>query len=162
MNWLDIVIVILLLVSAISGFANGLIKSIFSLVGLIVGIFLAGHFYVALSEHLTFISNENAARIVAFIIIFLAVAIVAGILGAILTKIISAILLGWLNRLGGAVFGVVLGGIFIGLILAIWVKYAGGSGVVSGSAIAPILLDRIPVILALLPKEFDTIRQYLQ
>ncbi len=134
----------------------------FSLAGVIVGVVLAGRFYIALSEHLTFISNEKAARIVAFIIIFLIVIIIATILGIIFTKLVSAMLLGWLNRLGGAVFGVIIGAIFIAAILAIWVKYAGENSAITGSAIAPFLIARFPLILALLPKEFDTIRQFFQ
>ena len=80
MNWLDIVIIIALLVSAVGGFMSGLIRSLFSLAGLIIGIILAGHYYTALAGYLTFISDQNAARIAAFVIILLAVGIVATIL----------------------------------------------------------------------------------
>jgi membrane protein required for colicin V production len=162
MNWLDIVIIVLLIVSAIGGFASGLIKSAFALIGLIVGIVLAGRFYTGLAGVLGFIPNENGAKIAAFIIIFLIVIIVAGIVGNVLTKIVSAMLLGWLNRLAGAVFGVLMGALFIGAILAIWVKYAGGNSVISGSAFASILVDRFPVVLALLPKEFNIVSQFFQ
>lgn len=162
MNWLDIIIVILLTISAIGGLASGLIKSVFSLAGVIVGVVLAGRLYNAFAGYLTFIPNENIAKIVAFIFIFLIVIIIATISGIIVTRIVSAMLMGCLNRLGGAVFGVLLGATFIAAILAIWVKYAGGSSAVSGSAIAPFLLDRFPRVLALLPQEFDTVRQFFQ
>jgi membrane protein required for colicin V production len=162
MNWLDIVVIIFLIISLIGGFANGLIKSLFSLIGLVVGVVLAGRFYVGLAGSLGFISNPSAARIVAFIIIFLVVMIIAAILGIIFTKLVSAILLGWLNRLLGGVFGLILGAIFISAILTIWVKYAGGGSTVEGSALGQFLLQRFPVVLALLPKEFDTVRQFLQ
>ena len=162
MNWLDIVIIILLIISAISGLASGLIKAVFSLVGLIMGIVLAGHFYITLSGHLTFISNQNAARIAAFITILLLVIIIAALLGLLLTRLVSAISLGWLNRVGGAVFGVILGAIFIAALLSIWVKYAGGDGTISSSFLAPILVDRLPLVLALLPSEFKSVHQYFQ
>jgi membrane protein required for colicin V production len=162
MNWLDIVIIVLLIVSAFSGFASGLIKSVFSLAGMILGVMLAGRFYVALAGNLGFITNETAARIVAFIIIFLVIMIVAAILGSLFTKLVSAIMLGWLNRLGGAALGIVLGGIFIGAILTLWVKFGGISGALTESAIAPILLDKIPVVMALFPQEFNSVRQFFQ
>lgn len=162
MNWLDIVIIILLFISAIGGFTNGLIKAVISLIGLIAAVVLASRFYVGLSGMLTFIPNENIANIVAFIIIFLIIVIIATIMGSILTKIVSAMLLGWLNRLGGAVFGVILGAIFIAAILVIWVKYMGGNSVISGSVLASILVNRFPWVLDLFPKSFDMVRQFFQ
>jgi len=161
MNWLDIIIAIVLVVSMIMGFANGLIKSLMTLAGLVVGIFLAGRFYENLAGAMGFISNENAAKIVAFIIIFAVVMIIAAIASMLLTKLVSAILLGWINRLGGAAFGLILGAIFIAAILAIWAKYAGNS-LIEGSALASFLLDTFPFILGLLPSEFDSVRNFFQ
>jgi membrane protein required for colicin V production len=162
MNWLDLVILVLLIISAIAGLVSGLIKSLFSLAGLILGVVLAGRFYVALAENLGFISNDNGARIVAFIIIFVGVMIIAAILGVFFTKLVSTILLGWLNRLLGAFFSVILGAIFIGAILAVWVKFAGPNSAITGSVIASFLLDRFPLVLGLLPQEFNTIRQFFE
>ncbi len=162
MNWLDIVILIIIIISAISGFVSGLIKTVFSLVGLIVGVVLAGHFYVALSSHLGFIPGDSGPRIGAFIIIFLAVMLVAMLLGIIFTKLISAVMLGWINRLGGAVLGIFLGAIFAASILAIWVKVASPGDIVITSKLAPILLDKLPFVLGLLPSEFNSVRQFFQ
>jgi membrane protein required for colicin V production len=162
MNVLDIVLIILLIVSAIGGLASGLIKSIFSLAGVIVGVTLAGRFYPALAGGLTFISNPTIANIAAFAIIFIIIMIIASILGGLFTKLVSAILLGWLNRLGGAVFGVIMGAIFIAAILAVWAKMGGANSIITESKIALFLLDRFPLILALLPQEFNSIRQFFQ
>ncbi len=162
MNWLDIVLAILLVFSIIGGIANGLIKSVFSLAGLIVGVVLAGRFYASLGDHLGFISSEKAAHIVAFILIFLVVVIIASILGAVFTKIISDIMLGWVNRLGGAVFGLFTGALFLAAILAIWAKYSPDNSSISGSYLASILLDRFPLVLNLLPPEFDIVRNFFQ
>jgi membrane protein required for colicin V production len=160
MNWLDIVILIVLAVSAISGLINGLIKTVFSLVGLIVGIVLAGRFYVSLADHLGFISSQNAAHIVAFLIIFVIVIVIAMILGIIFTKLASAILLGWLNRILGAVVGVVMGAITMGALLALWVHFMGSSDTFQNSALARFLLDKIPIVLGLLPSEFNGVKDF--
>lgn len=160
MNWLDIVIAIVLIISIFSGFMTGLIKSAFSLAGLIVGVVLAGRFYLTLGDHLGFIHSESAAHVVAFIIIFLIVMIIATVLGIILTKLVSLILLGWLNHLAGAAFGLIFGAIIVGAILAVWVKYEGPSDIITGSALASFLLSKFPIVLGLLPKEFDSIKGY--
>jgi len=162
MNWLDIVIIVFLIGFAIAGLVNGLIKTVFSLAGLVVGVILAGRYYGALADRLGFIPNEKAAGIVAFIIIFLVVMLIAAILGFILTKLISAVLLGWVNRLAGAVLGAILGAIFIAAILAIWAKYMGPVNAFSGSALAPLILKYFPAVLGLLPQEFDSIRKFFK
>jgi len=162
MNWLDIVIIILLALSVISGIMSGFIKTIFSLVGLIVGVVLAGRFYVSLAERLTFISDDNIAKIVAFIIIFAAVSIIAALLGLIFTKIVSATPLGWVNRLLGGIAGLFLGAISIAALLVILVKFTSIGDFVGGSALANFLIDKLPIVTGLLPKEFDTINQFFQ
>jgi len=162
MNWLDILIIVILVISAFSGLVNGLVKTLFSLAGLIVGLLLAGHFYVSLADHLGFISSENAARIAAFLIIFFAVLAVATVLGWLFTKLISALLLGWLNRILGAVAGVVMGAITIGALLALWVHFMGSSDTFQNSALAKFLLDKVPIVLGLLPGDFGGVKDYFR
>ena len=162
MNWLDIVIIVVLIASAFGGLKNGLIRAVLSLAGLIVGIVLAGRFYIPLSEQLAFIPQDNIARIVAFAIILIGMMIVAGLLASLLTWTVSAVMLGWVNRIGGAVFGLVFGAIFCGALVAIWVKFLGINSIIVESVMATILLDYFPVVLALLPDEFDTVRSFFQ
>ena len=161
MNWLDIVLAIVLVIGIVMGLKAGLIKMGVSLAGLILAIFLAGRFYVALADTMTFISSAGAARVVAYIIIFIVVMLIAALLAWILTKFASIILLGWLNRLVGAIVGLLVGAIFCGAILAIWVKYSSSGGdVISGSFLGKFLLNTFPLVLALLPGEFDSIRSF--
>jgi membrane protein required for colicin V production len=162
MNWLDIVIIVMLAISVFSGLSTGLIKSVLSLAGVIVGVVLAGRFYVDLAERLAFIPQDSVAKVAAFAIIVIAAMIVAAILGTILTKVVSAITLGWVNRLGGAVFGLVMGAVFVGAALALWVKFIGSTGVVSESSLAKMLLQYFPAVLALLPGDFGSIRSFFQ
>ena len=162
MNWLDIVLIILLVSAAVSGLFSGLIKMVLSLAGLVVGVIIAGRTYIPLAENLTFISNESAARVVAFALIFLAVILIAFLLGIILTRLVSAILLGWLNRVGGAFFGLLLGAFFISAILTLWVKYIGAGDTIITSGMASFLLDRFPMALALLPEEFASVHEFFR
>jgi len=162
MSWLDIVIVIAIAISTIMGLRTGIIKAVLSLAGLIVGVILAGRYYVPFSEGLTFISSANVAKIVAFAIILIGVMIIARVLAGLLKQVASVLMLGWVNRLGGAIFGFVLGAILCGALLAIWIKYLGVADVIIESGLAPILLDYLPLVLALLPGEFDGIRSFFQ
>jgi membrane protein required for colicin V production len=161
MNWLDIVIIIYLIISIISGIGQGLIRSVLSLVGLIVGIVLASHYYVQFGNVLGFIPNKDAANIVAFVIIVGVVAAVAAILGTIFKNLIHAIHLGLIDRLGGAVFGLVLGAFSIAALLTIILKYT-NSDIILNSSLASFLLSKFPIALGLFPSEFKTIKGFFQ
>ena len=160
MNWLDLVIIVAIAIPTFLGLRIGIIKAVFSLVGLIVGVLLAGRYYVPFSEQLTFIPQPSVAKIVAFAIILIGVMVVTRVIASLLKRVASAVLLGWVDRIGGAIFGLVLGAIFCGAVLAIWVKFLGIGETIPESIMASILLDRFPVVLALLPDEFDTVRPF--
>ncbi|MFC1917050.1 CvpA family protein [Chloroflexota bacterium] len=160
MNWLDIIIIVLIAVPAVIGLKMGIIKAILSLAGVIFGIVFAGRFYTDLAPQLTFISQENLSNIAAFAIIFVGIMIIAGIVASILDKIVSLMLLGWVNHLGGAAFGFLMGTVFCGALLAIWVKFLGVGDTFGESGLAMILLDKLPMVLALLPEEFDAVRNF--
>jgi len=162
MNWLDIIIIVLLAISTLMGLRVGIIKAVLSLAGVIIGVILAGLFYPALAQQLTFIQQENLARIAAFAIILIGIMVIAGILASVLKWLASAVLLGWVNRLGGAIFGLVLGAIVCSALLAIWAKFLASEGPLSNSGLASLLLDRFPMILTLLPEEFDAVRSFFK
>jgi membrane protein required for colicin V production len=160
MNWLDIVLIVAIGVVTFIGLRKGIIKMALTLGGLVLGIFLAGRYYLPFSEHLTLISSPTWAKVAAFAIIFIGIMVAAAILARLLERVASAILLGWVNRLVGAIIGFVVGAMFCGAVLAIWVKYLGVSGHISASKIAPILLEHFPKVLALLPDDFESIRSF--
>ena len=161
MNWLDIVIIALIAIPTLIGLKIGIIKAALSLAGVILGTILAGHYYAALAEQLTFISQANLAKIAAFAIILIGVMLIASVLAAVLKWVVSAVMMGWVNRLGGAVFGFLLGAVFCGALLAIWANFLGTEAITS-SGLATLLLDRFPMVLALLPEEFDAVRSFFQ
>ncbi|MFC1939505.1 CvpA family protein [Chloroflexota bacterium] len=162
MNWLDIALTVILVVSIAGGLKTGLIKAVLSLAGLIVGVILAGRFYGPLSEQLTFIPQAGVAKIVAFAIIMVGIMVIASVSALFLKWLASVTMLGWVNRLGGAIFGLLLGAMFCGAMLATWTKFFGTGGVITESALAIILVDRFPAVLALLPEEFDVIRSFFR
>jgi len=163
MNWLNIVIIVALAISTFLGLRIGIIKAVLSLAGVIVGVVLAGQYYVALADVLPFFSEtSNVAKVVAFAIILIVVIAIAAVAARFLKWAASVTMLGWVNQLGGAVFGLALGAIFCGALLAIWVKWLGVGSTITESVVSAFLLDKFPLILALLPDEFDAIRSFFQ
>jgi len=162
MNWLDIVILVAIAIAAFLGLRMGLIKAVLVLAGIIVGVILAGHFSGPLAQRLTFIPSESVAKVVAFAIILIGVLLIAAIVAWLLTWTAKVVMLGWVNRLGGAVLGLLLGALFCSALLAMWVNFMGMAEAIAESAIATILLDRLPMVLALLPGEFDAVRSFFR
>lgn len=162
MNWLDIVIMVAVGISAFIGVRKGIIKVSLTLAGLVVGVILAGRYYTPFSQWLSFIPWAGLAKVAAFAIIFIGVMAIAAVLARLLGRVASAVMMGWANRLGGGILGFILGAIFCGAFLAMWVKFLGMTQAIAESRIAPILLNQFPRVLALLPGEFDAIRSFFQ
>jgi len=152
MNWLDIVIIVAIAIPTVIGLRVGIIKAAFSLAGLIAGIILAGYYYIPLSERLSFISPASVAKIVAFAIILIGVMVITAILASLLRRVASVMMLGWVNHLGGAIFGLVLGALFCGALLAAYIKFFGEAPPINESHLTTILLDGFSRVLALLPE----------
>jgi membrane protein required for colicin V production len=109
MSYLDIIIAILVVISAISGFRKGFIHQLASLSALILGIFLAVKFSHILASFIQshFTSSVNSSKIIAFIIVFILVVIIVQIIGKILEKAFEEIELAPLNKIAGCVFSVI-------------------------------------------------------
>ena len=161
MNWLDIVILVALIVPTVIGLKRGVISAALSLVGLIVGVILAGNFYEQLGQLMAFIPNVAIANVIAFILIVAAAMLIAAVIARVLKSVVSAVMLGWVDHLAGAIFGFILGAFFWGALLAIWVKFF-GTAFIAESFVAEVLLDNFPVILRLLPEEFNIVRDFFQ
>jgi membrane protein required for colicin V production len=159
MNWLDILIIITFVASVIGGLATGIIRAVTALIGLILAIVLAGRYYGAAAGWLGFISNQDIANLIGFVFILISVMVISYILGSILRVVAKTIMLGWLDRLLGGVAGFLIAFLSWSVILALWVKFLGGS-LAADSVLTGILLDKFPVILALLPAQFDIVREF--
>jgi membrane protein required for colicin V production len=163
MNWLDIVIIVVVILLGISGLRQGIIRTVFGIVGLVVGVVLAGRYYSALAERLS-PASATWANIAAYTIILVGTIIVAGVIGWLLAKLAHFAALGWLDKLVGFILGVIIGGLFCAAVLAVLLRYdASIEVIISQSVIARFLMEKFPLsfILALLPREFDFIRDFL-
>lgn len=108
MNWIDFVIIILLVFGLARGFIDGFIKELASLLALIVGIWGAIKFSAFTAEKLYdyFDMTGNYVGIVAFLITFVIIVIIIHFIGVLVDNLVKTLSLGFLNRLLGVVFGV--------------------------------------------------------
>ncbi|MEH6407202.1 MAG: CvpA family protein [Leeuwenhoekiella sp.] len=119
MNYLDIIIGIFLLVGLLKGLKNGFLIEVASLIGLIAGIYGAIHFsYYAVDFLYQRVSwSDNTINLVAFAVTFIIIVIVISLLAKLLTQVANFAMLGIINKIFGAVFGVLKAAFIISVII---------------------------------------------
>jgi membrane protein required for colicin V production len=107
MNWLDAIIVVILILSLVMGFINGLIKEVASLAALILGVWGAIKFstFTAGKLYDYFDMSGHYVGIIAFIVTFAIIVVIIHFVGILADKLVNAVSLGFLNRILGIVFG---------------------------------------------------------
>ena len=108
MNIIDVVILILLLISAISGFMKGFILSIASFIGFFLGIVISFRFAGDVQQWLMTLTGSEGRYLyfVGFLICFAVVVALVYIVGKIIEKAVEMVALGFLNRVAGAALGI--------------------------------------------------------
>ena len=158
MNWLDPVILIALGGFTFAAFRAGLIREVVTLVAVVGGVLVAGHYYDDLADDvLLFIKNDKAAKAIAFVTLFGSVALLGQLAAFLIKQAVSLLLLGWLDHLAGGAFGLLKGLVLVELFLMFFATfpYLGLEKAIDGSGIAPLFLDNGAALLKLLPGEFN-------
>jgi len=129
MNYIDLIIALFLAWFAYKGFTKGLIIELASLVALILGIYAALYFSDVTADFLVayFKMGKKYLSLIAFVLTFILVVIAVITLGRILEKFIDILLLGFLNKLAGAVFGILKGMLILSLLLMLLTYMGGGN-----------------------------------
>ena len=159
MNWVDIVILVLVVGLGFMGWRNGVIRWVFTLAGFIVGAVLAGRMYKDLASSVAVGDSEAVQQLVAFAAIFLVVMTVGWVAARILKTVMSVLLLGWVDSLAGLAVGAITGAFAataiisaMGIVPSDTLKQA-----VVDSSLAEPLSDNLGFVRGFLPDEFDQI-----
>jgi membrane protein required for colicin V production len=121
MNYIDFIIIILLVFGLARGFINGFIKELASLLALILGIWGAIKFsaFTAARLYDYFDMTGQYVGIIAFLVTFVIIVIVIHFIGLLVDKFVDKISLGVLNSLLGLVFGVFKTALILSVIFTI-------------------------------------------
>jgi membrane protein required for colicin V production len=114
MDTFDIVVLAVIGMLTIIGFWKGMVRQVFGIAGIMAGCILAMQFSRPWAKFLTGVS-PGAARIIAFIVIFIACVLIANLLARGVERLFAITRLGFLNRIGGGLFGFLKGLILISL-----------------------------------------------
>lgn len=114
MAWVDFVILAVLIAAVFGGFAQGFLRSVFSLAGLFFGIALADWNYARVAAVFRpIVRIEAVADCIGFLLIALVVMVIANLIGGLMAKTAHGLGLGCLDRLFGAIFGFLQGALLV-------------------------------------------------
>ncbi|MBP5689608.1 MAG: CvpA family protein [Bacteroidales bacterium] len=121
MNFIDIIIILLMLPLVIHGLSKGFISQAVGLITMIAGTILSWWVTKAIGGDIATLAGISvpAANAITFTVVFLILAIILALIGKIIRSIIRLVLLGWLDRTLGAVFAFATSVLVIGLLLIV-------------------------------------------
>ena len=154
MNPLDWLLAILVAYSIIRAVMRGFFQEAFALGGLVLGFLLACWFYHPLAIDLKgLITSPQIAELAAFLLILAGTMILASLLGRVLRHTASAIGLGFVDRLLGAVFGL-LRGALLGVVLLLAVTaFLPSAPWIENSHLAPYFLRAAHAVSFVMPSD---------
>ncbi len=139
MNPFDILIMVILGYSLVRGLFRGLVKEVSSVIGVLGGFYAAYTYYTVLAGLLSgIIHDASYLNISSFLIIFCGVLILVSVLGVIIKYLLNIAFLGWVDRVGGVVFGLAKGTLIVCvLFISLTAFLPKGSAFIKDSVLAP-------------------------
>ncbi|PID40602.1 MAG: colicin V production protein [Proteobacteria bacterium] len=155
MNAFDIVIVSVLAYGLIRGIFRGLVRELSSIIGVLGGFYAAYTYYPHMSKLLSgWISDSSYLNIISYLVIFAAVMVVVGILAVIIKYLLNIAYLGWLDRVSGALFGVLKGALVICVLFTVLTAFLPkGTPFIKNSTLAPYVATTSEVTAKVLSKD---------
>ena len=159
MNAIDLLILVLVVGGGFLGWVNGVVKWLFTFLGLIVGVVLASRLYKTLDWAVPMVDSDGIRQLVIFVLIVGAVSIGAWMLGRAVRTMLGILMLGWVDRGAGMAIGL-LAGLVAGSAVALAANTVPSDEVrqvVEESLLADALLDATSFLRGLMPSEFDVL-----
>lgn len=160
MAFFDIVLIIIISGFALFGLWFGLVHTLGSLVGTVLGVFLASRYYEPVALWIINATgwSQNYVKVIIFTLTFLIITRLVGFVFWLIEKVLSIItklpFIRGLDRLFGLVFGILEGAIVIGISLFFIARFPISAAFMESlgkSQLAPPLVKLASVLLPLLP-----------
>jgi membrane protein required for colicin V production len=171
MNWLDLVLIAIVVASLWSSFSKGFTREVIGLIAGVAALFCAAWFYRMAGEVVRpWVGSREASNLCGFLLIVVAVIVLGWIVSLIVGAMIKAVKLSWLDRLLGAGFGLARGVIVCVAVITAIVAFAPSKDSktppqsVVNSRIAPYMIDAAHALTRAAPKELrdEFARRYEQ
>jgi membrane protein required for colicin V production len=157
MNWLDIVLLLIILVSVASSYRKGFSREVIGLAACLLALILGAWFYgTAGSFLLPYVSSRSVANLAGFFLVFIGVLVIGSVVSYIVGKFLRVTGLSIVDHALGAGFGM-LRGILVAVALIMGLMAFSPAGgppdSVVHSRVAPYVAYAARVCAAVAPKE---------
>jgi membrane protein required for colicin V production len=160
MNWLDIVLLLIILASIATSFSKGLTREVVGLASVVAAIFVGIWFYGMAGGWLEpYVKSRGMANFCGFVIVFAGVMLLGAFIGAVLSRLLRATGLSFFDKLLGAGFGAARGVLLaVAVVLALMAFVPGAQAgsppsAVVNSKVAPYVIDAARIFAAAAPTE---------
>ena len=156
MNGLDYLILAIVGLSAVHGYARGILRIASSLVALVAAAYFSSLYSPAAGAYLAraFGTRAPSGNALGYVVIFLGVMILVAWAGGKLAELIRAVHMSWADRLGGSVIGAALGALLAGLIVvAATLTLPSDTPAIRNSELAPRVLQYAHDLASFVPSE---------
>jgi len=139
MNPFDILIVTILSYGLIRGIFRGLVRELSSIIGVLGGFYAAYTYYPHVARLFSpWISDAAYLNIVSYMSVFSVVVIIVGILAVVIKYLLNIAYLGWVDRVCGALFGLLKGGLVICVVFIVLTAFLPkGAPVIKNATLSP-------------------------
>lgn len=121
---IDIVILVVVALSFMMGGFRGLVKEALSLATWIAALLIAAFFYEQLAAlFIDVIDSITLRQMAAFALLFVGSVFVGTLISNLISRLMSAVGLGGVDRVLGALFGIIRGLIIVGLVIFVLMAY---------------------------------------
>ena len=160
-NWFDAILIVIVLGATIYGFLKGIIRMVGDFVGVLVGVWVAGNYFLPFYDwtQSLYLGNANVGKTISFLLLLAITRKLISLAVMMLDKFInfiSIIPFFWtINRLAGAVLGFLTVSLSLGIIIYFLSRYSLGFGfdkILVNSTIAKLLLHFGEFFSPLLPE----------
>ena len=153
---LDLVVVVFCAFLVAKGMWKGFVKEIAGIVAVIGGVAVSFLFHAQVQPYMSAFVAEKYIQLVSYVVIFLGFYLIVMMLGKLLDKILRSIMLGGINRVLGALFGLIKACFWLTLLTFAYTKIHVGIGFnhpvwVIDSVCYPFLLDLVSIGESLVP-----------
>jgi membrane protein required for colicin V production len=154
-NVLDLLLVLVIVSSVTTGFLGGFARVGVGFCAAVAGVLFGFWFYGIPGAWLnTYLHSDTASNLLGFLVVFFGFIVLGSIVGMLLAKFFRWTGLSWLDRLLGAAFGVVRGGLVAIAFVSVLVAFAPRPlpGWIVDSRLLPYVAGASGVAAALAPK----------
>ena len=133
MNWFDIIVLIILLGAFIKGMRKGLAMQLAGFVAIIIGAIFAGKAAEIILPYILDVLNisANIAVVLSYALAFVIIVFGIKLIGKMLHNIIEALHIGFVNKILGAVLGVITASLVLSILVNLTIMLDAEEGIIT-------------------------------